>query len=322
MQKKDNYLVLLYYHYTPIENPEKYREEHHQLCLSLGLRGRIIVAHEGLNGTVSGMSDACKDYMNALHSDPRFKDIDFKVEQVDTCVFSKLNIRFKKEIVHSGLHHVKPYEKTSPHLNPKEFDKIREEENTILLDVRSKYEYEMGKFKGALTMDINHFREFKEKVNELRVHKDKKIVTYCTGGVKCEKASAYLLEQGFEHIYQLHGGIIKYGIEEGGKDFEGKCYVFDQRIAIDINKINPSILSKCYVCSSESDHMVNCANTLCNRHTVICKSCMIDMQGTCSQACQDAETKRPYNMEGHYPRKTYAYNPYKCSKRLNKHELP
>jgi len=321
MEKNSKYSILLYYCYTTIDNPEEFREQHHKLCLCLDLRGRIIIAKEGLNGTVSGLEENCEKYMQSVKNDPRFKTIDFKIEKYHDHAFQKLNIRLKDEIVHSSLVNIDPNEETGKHLSPREFKEIKDQEDVVILDVRSNYEHGLGKFKNALTLDMDNFREFPEKVEELETIKDKKVVTYCTGGIKCEKASAYLLKKGFKDVYQLHGGIIKYGIEEGGEDFEGKCYVFDNRIAADINKVNPSIKSQCYVCGTESDHMVNCANSICNKHAPICEDCMIKMEGCCSEDCMNSPEKRPYNMDGYYPKKMNGYNPYKCSKRKKKEEL-
>ncbi|HSZ25674.1 MAG TPA: hypothetical protein VK766_08160, partial [Cytophagaceae bacterium] len=143
----------------------------------------------------------------------------------------------------------------------------------------------------------------------------KKVLTYCTGGIKCEKASAFLLENGFENVYQLHGGIIKYGMEEGGEDFEGKCYVFDNRIVIDVNTVNPKVISTCYVCGTTCDRMVNCANPECNIHLPICESCGWKMEGACSDACKNHSDKRPYNGTGYYAKELNGYNPVKGLKR-------
>ncbi|HAH35096.1 MAG TPA: hypothetical protein DCL81_00630, partial [Algoriphagus sp.] len=145
-----------------------------------------------------------------------------------------------------SLRHLDPNVKTGKHLEPEEFKKLKDQEDVVILDVRSNYEHELGRFKNALTLDIDNFRDFPQKVKELEHLKNKKVLTYCTGGIKCEKASAFLLEQGFEDVYQLHGGIIKYGMEAGGEDFEGKCYVFDNRIAVDVNNVNPTIVSECH----------------------------------------------------------------------------
>src|SRR5690606_41656205 len=125
------------------------------------------------------------------------------------------------------------------------------------------------------------------------------------------RASAYLLDQGFKDVYQLHGGIIRYGLEAGGEDFEGKCYVFDNRVAVDVNKINPTVVSTCYVCGNKSDRMVNCANPTCNLHVPICGNCGWEMEGACSDECKGHPQKRPYNGTGYYQKNTNGYNPYK-----------
>lgn len=306
-----NYLILLYYCYTHIEDPEAFREQHHLYCLANDILGRVIIAHEGLNGTISGTEEACERYMQELKADQRFAHTDFKVEPHDGHAFQKLHVRVKPEIVHSGLTHIKPQEKTGVHLEPADFKRIKDSEDVVLLDVRSNYEHQLGKFKNALTLDMENFRDFPDKVKELESLKDKKIITYCTGGIKCEKASAFLLEQGFENVYQLHGGIIKYGLEAGGEDFEGKCYVFDNRIAVDVNQVNPVTVSVCYVCNTPCDRMINCANPVCNNHVAICEACGWQMDGACSVDCRTHPEKRPYDGTGYYQKKTNGYNPYK-----------
>lgn len=305
-----DYLILLYYCYTKIEDPEAFRYEHHLFCIENNLLGRIIIAKEGMNGTVSGLREDCERYMNHLKADPRFASIDFKVEEYDRHAFQKLHVRVKDEIVFSGLKDVDPNDKTGEYVEPSEFKDLKDDEDVIVLDVRSNYEHHMGKFKNAVTLDIENFRDFPDKVAELEKYKDKKVITYCTGGIKCEKASAYLLKKGFKNVYQLHGGIIKYGIEEGGKDFDGKCYVFDNRVATDVNKINPTVISECYVCGTHTDRMVNCANPECNKHVPICESCGKELEGACSEVCKNHPKKRPYNEAGYYTTQTNGYNPY------------
>jgi UPF0176 protein len=311
-----DYSILLYYCYSQIENPEQFREEHHRLCLDLNLRGRIIIAPEGLNGTVSGLKEDCEKYMATVKADPRFAKTDFKVDHSDKHAFAKLHVRHKLEIVHSSLRHIDPNKRTGIHLEPEEFRKMKNQDDVVVLDVRSDYEFSVGRFKNAVTLPIENFRDFPAKVDELKEkYKDKKILTYCTGGIKCEKASAFLLEQGFENVYQLHGGIIKYGFEAEGEDFEGKCYVFDNRLTVDVNKVNPTVISKCYVCATPSDRMVNCANPSCNIHVAICESCGHEMHGTCSEDCKTHPDVRPYNGTGYYQKESNGYNPYKGLKR-------
>jgi UPF0176 protein len=304
-----NYRVLLYYCYAPIEDAVAFREEHHRLCLSLDLRGRIIVANEGLNGTVSGTVENTETYMRTVKADPRFAALEFKIEEAPEHTFSKLHVRIKPEIVHVGLPHIKPYERTGVHLSPEEFRAMKDRDDVVVVDVRSDYEYNLGRFKNAVTLDIENFREFPERIDQLEQYKNKKILTYCTGGIKCEKASAFLLEQGFENVYQLHGGIIKYGLEAGGEDFEGKCYVFDGRIAVDVNNVNPTVIAHCIGCGQPDERMVNCANPHCNAHVVLCTSCAEKLDGACSETCQQHPDKRPYDGTGNYPKQSNHYSP-------------
>lgn len=312
-----NYSVILYYCYARIEDPETYREIHHLFCLENKLLGRIIIAEEGLNGTVSGLIEDCNAYMLFVKSDPRFAHTEFKIDFTDAHAFSKLHVRVKPEIVHSGLSHLDPSKKTGGYVEPAEFKEIlkHQPEDTVIVDMRSNYEHHIGKFKGAVTMDIENFRDMPDKLDELAKFKDKKIITYCTGGIKCEKASAFLLEQGFENVYQLHGGIIKYGLEAGGENFEGKCYVFDNRIVKEVNVVNPSVISRCYVTDVPCDRMVNCANPECNLHMPLSEEGAKIYNGCCSEACMNHPEVRQYDGTGYYQKESNGYNPYKGLKR-------
>lgn len=310
-----NYSILLYYCYTTIEDPDAFREEHHLYCIENNIRGRIIVAREGLNGTVSGLKEDCERYMRDLKADARFSHTEFKVEPYQQMAFQKLHVRVKPEIVNSSLRHIDPTVRTGKYIEPAEFKKIKNEDEVVILDVRSNYEHRVGKFKNAVTLDIENFRDFPAQVDTLKKYKDKKVITYCTGGIKCEKASAFLLEQGFKNVYQLHGGIIKYGLEEGGEDFEGKCYVFDNRVVADVNTVNPTVVSVCHVCGCACDRMVNCANPVCNAHVPICESCGREMEGACSPECKTHPEKRPYDGTGYYQKELNGYNPLKGWKR-------
>jgi len=297
------YQTLLYYCYSRIEDAEQFASNHLQFCKSLNLVGRIIVADEGLNGTVSGTVESCKIYMDTLHADPRFSKIDFKIDDVEEPSFIKMHCRYKAEIVHSGLRDpgiINPEKKTGIHLEPADFVKMKDDQDVVIVDVRSNYEHSIGRFKNAVTFDIENFRDFPAMINELAQYKDKKIVTYCTGGIKCEKASALLLHEGFENVYQLHGGIIKYGKEAGGEDFEGKCYVFDNRVAVDVNTVNPVVISTCRNCGAHTSKMINCANPECNEHFTQCDACGEKLDGACSEICQVHPRKREYDGTGYY----------------------
>ena len=306
-----DYLILLYYCYTEIYDPESFRTQHHLYCIEQNLLGRIIIAKEGINGTISGLKADCEKYMKDLIADSRFARTEFKIEEFDSHAFQKLNVRVKDEIVHSGLKDINPFKKTGKYIEPHEFKIIKDDNDVVIVDVRSNYEHNIGKFKNAISFDIDNFRDFPAKVAELKKYEDKKIITYCTGGIKCEKASAYLLEKGFKNVYQLHGGIIKYGIEEGGEDFDGKCYVFDSRVAAVVNKVNPTVVSTCHICSIDCDKMVNCANPVCNKHVPICENCAEEMEGACSEKCKEHPEKRQYDGRGYYPKELNGYNPYR-----------
>ncbi len=316
----EKYSVLLYYSYTRIDDPETLAEETHLFCLKNSLLGRIIVAEEGLNGTVSGLKTDCDNYISWVKSDSRFTEIDFKIESVENNTFQKLYVRVKNEIVNSDLP-VDPTIQTGIHLEPNTFKAMLADPEVVLVDMRSNYEHGVGKFKNAITFDMENLRELPNHIQEIENLRSKKIITYCTGGVKCEKASAYLISQGFENVYQLHGGIIKYGIEEGGEDFEGRCYVFDNRVTTKINSINPKVHSKCYVCSTPSERMVNCANPDCNEHVSICMGCSIKLNGACCEECKHHPKILPFNEKGFHEKKSNGYTPlvgYKSKKSTTK----
>ncbi len=298
------YQAVAFYKYVHIEEADVYAVRHLKYCKRLGITGRIIVADEGLNGQFSGTIEQCQKYIADLIADPRFAETDFKIDPCDAPAFKKMHVRYKPEIVHSGLrdpNEIDPSKETGKHLSAEAFKKLKKEDNVVVLDVRSNYEHSVGKFKGAMTLDIENFRDFPAKISELEDLKDKTIITYCTGGIKCEKASALLLKRGFKDVYQLDGGILKYGKEGGGEDFEGKCYVFDGRITVDVNSVNPVIITKCIHCGETSARYVNCANVLCNDQIILCEQCGWEWEGTCSSACKEAHaSKRAYDGTGYY----------------------
>ena len=281
--------VLLYYLYTKIENKEIYHNSHKNFCQNYHFKGRIIIANEGLNGTISGSKEDCDKYMEFVKSDFRFKDIDFKIDDCDEHLFEKLTIKIKPDLIKLGID-IDPTIKTGIHLSSKEFYDMMNNNDNIILDVRSNQEHYIGKFKNAITLDINHFYELPDKIKKHEIYlnkenQNKKIITYCTGGIKCETASSYLQTLGFKNVYQLKGGIIKYGLENKGENFDGKCYVFDGRITKDVNKINPKNITYCYICKNNCNIMINCMNSLCDKHITMCKTCNLNMNGCCSMEC-------------------------------------
>lgn len=297
------YQTLLFYKYTQLKAPEQFADEHRAFCQDLGLVGRVMIGDEGINGTVSGTKEQCQRYMNHLKQQHPFDDITFKIDEVDKLSFAKMHVRYRHEIVAFDLEEeedVDPHAESGEHVDPEEFRKLKDREDVLVLDVRNQLEAEVGKFKNAKTLDIDQFRDFREKIDELEPYKDKKILAYCTGGIRCEKATAYLKRKGFNEVYQLNGGIINYYKKTGGEDFEGQCYVFDRRITVNVNDVNPSIISKCEKCATKTTKLINCANPECNKHFIICESCADELEGCCSKECQQHPRKRYYDGSGFY----------------------
>jgi len=309
------YEVLLYYNFTPVPDPEAVRLEMEAFCQANGLLGRILIGKEGLNGTVSGLKKDTASYMAWIGGHPIFNDTEFKIDAVPGHTFLKLHVRVKEEIVHLGVSDLDPSSELENYVEPEEFREVlrSNREDVIILDARSNYEHRVGKFRGAVTLDIDNFRELPEKLEELDHLKDKKIYTYCTGGIKCEKVSRLMKEKGFDEVYQLHGGIIRYGHEVGGEDFEGSCYVFDQRVVVPVNTVNPTVVGQCRVCGAETETMINCANPDCNDHFLICGNCAERLEGCCSEGCLERPRRRTFDGRGYYLRgvnsKLYVDNP-------------
>jgi UPF0176 protein len=300
-----NYLVLAYYNYTRIDDAGTFAPLHLAYCKNLKLRGRIYVAQEGINGTISGTKEACEQYMLDLVADPRFAKTEFKIDEVAEHAFQRMHCRYKTEIVYSGLRDsnvIDPTKETGKHLKGEEFLALKDQDDVVILDVRSNYETRLGKFKNAITLDMENFREFPGKIAELEKYKGKKVITCCTGGIKCEKASALLLKEGFTDVYQLHNGIIGYAKETGGKDFDGMLYVFDGRVNVAVNEINPTVISPCKKCGGPAPRNLNCANVECNDQFNMCDACATDMEGACCDACKVHPRKREFNGTGYYTR--------------------
>ena len=297
------YQTLLFYKYVRLESAQVYAEEHLQFCKKIGIKGRVLIADEGINGTTGGTAEQCQMYMDYLRNNPHFADVEFKIDEEDELSFNKIHVRYRKEIVHFGIP-IDP-ELSGQRLLADEVLAMKDQPDVVMVDMRNEYEYGVGKFKNALTLDLENYRDLPHKVAQLEPYKDKKIIAYCTGGIRCEKATAFLIQQaGFDrqNVFHIDGGIIKYAKLTGGKDFDGKCYVFDKRVVIDVNNINPTIISTCRICQQESARMVNCANPECNEHFVLCETCGIAMQGCCSDTCLQHPRRRPYDGTGYYAR--------------------
>lgn len=292
--------ILLYYKFHKISDPQCFRDQHQEFCLKQSLKGRVYIAHEGINGTVAGDVSATENYKKYLRSQPGFEDIEFKEEACDVIPFAKLKIKVRPHILNMGFkpdEDVDPSEKTGKHLFPHEWRKVLEsDEEYILLDIRNNYESQIGHFQGAVCPDLNGFTEFPKWVAEIEKYKDQKVLMYCTGGIRCEKFSSLLLEKGFKDVNQLHGGILNYLKEEGGEHFDGRCFVFDDRLVTDM-KPGKEPISTCSICHKKEDRYVNCANMECNKLFIICDECAEKHSVCCSDICEKAEWRRPFRKD-------------------------
>ncbi|WP_077624124.1 rhodanese-related sulfurtransferase [Sediminibacillus massiliensis] len=290
MENKEKYQVLLYYNYVHIEDPEQFASEHLRFCKELGLKGRVLVANEGINGTVSGTVEQTNEYMETMHNDPRFADMVFKVDEADGHAFKKMHVRPRPELVTLRLEDdVNPKETTGQYLSPKEFYEAMQDEDTIVLDARNDYEYDLGHFRGAIRPDIETFRELPEWVQENKEKLEgKKVLTYCTGGIRCEKFSGWLKKEGFEDVGQLHGGIVTYGKdpEVQGELWDGQLYVFDERIAVPVNRKEHVVVGKDYFDGQPCERYVNCADPDCNRQMLCSEENEHKYMRGCSHECR------------------------------------
>ncbi|SFE82357.1 oxygen-dependent tRNA uridine(34) hydroxylase TrhO [Alteribacillus iranensis] len=291
-----NYRVLLYYYYTPLEDPETFAADHLDYCKDLGLKGRILVATEGINGTVSGTVEQTEQYMKDMKNDPRFSDIVFKIDEAEGHAFKKMHVRHRPELVTLRLEDdIDPNEITGEYLSPKEFRDALLREDTVVLDARNDYEYDLGHFRGAIRPDIKAFRELPEWVEENKEKLEgKKILTYCTGGIRCEKFSGWLKKEGFEDVAQLHGGIVTYGKDEEVKGdlWDGKCYVFDERISVPINQIEHNVVGRDYFDGTPCERYINCAEPDCNKQIICSEENEHKYLGGCTHECRVSPRNR------------------------------
>lgn len=268
-----DYRVLLYYKYVTIDDPETFAAEHLKFCKEHHLKGRILVSTEGINGTLSGTKEDTDKYIEHMHADNRFADLTFKIDEAESHAFKKMHVRPRREIVALDLEEdINPREITGKYYSPKEFKAALEDENTVILDARNDYEYDLGHFRGAIRPDITRFRDLPEWVRNNKEQLDgKNIVTYCTGGIRCEKFSGWLVKEGFENVGQLHGGIATYGKdpETKGEYWDGKMYVFDERISVDVNQIDKTVIGKEHFDGTPCERYINCANPECNKQKVL-----------------------------------------------------
>lgn len=274
----DTHRVLLFYRYVHIAEPEKLCAEQRALCVDLGLTGRIIIAHEGINATVEGTSSAAKEYVRRLDLNPLLRGIPMKESVGTGAAFPKLSVKVRPELVsgHLGVCDVDPNVVTGVHLAPEELHQwFAKGKEFYIVDMRNMYEHSVGKFDGSICPPLENFRDLPKIIKTIKHLKDKTVLTVCTGGVRCEKASGYLISQGFTDVYQLDGGIVSYMEKYPNEHFLGKLYVFDRRVLMGFYTDDPAhqTIGVCLACGAKTEHFVNCSRDWCGKHFLFCDAC-------------------------------------------------
>ena len=293
--------ILLYYKYTYIEDPKTFQKEQMELCKKLNLKGRVIVAHEGINGTLEGKKKDVEKYCDELKEDFRFADTHFKLSDGSGITFPRLSIKVRDEIVsaHLGEDDIDPQKVTGKYLMAEELHQwIKEGREFYIVDMRNDYEQEVGIFENSILPGLTNFRDLPQAVLKLAHLKDKIIVTVCTGGVRCEKASGFLVKHGFKNVYQLYGGIVTYMEKYPNEDFNGALYVFDTRVVMAFGKSEieggeRKVIGKCAVCSVPCENYINCSDIFCHRHFICCEKCAA-LTEKCPMGCRDYSGEPKY----------------------------
>lgn len=275
--------ILLYYTFTPIADPTAVMLWQRDLCESLGLKGRIIISEHGINGTVGGEMAACKKYVRKTREYPGFKGMEFKWSEGGAEDFPKLSVKVRDEIVSFGAPGELKVDENGvvgggQHLKPEEVHELVEKrgEDVVFFDGRNAMEAQIGKFRDAVVPDVDTTHDFIAELESGKYDwmKDKPVVSYCTGGIRCEVLSSLMKNRGFSEVYQLDGGIVRYGEKYGNQGlWEGSLYVFDKRMHVEFGE-DAAELGHCVLCGNPSNTFVNCVNEdTCRRQVLLCDDC-------------------------------------------------
>lgn len=305
-----SHLIIAYYHLTPIEDPHAEVKKHKNFFLTRDIKARIYISEEGINCQMSAERSAGESYIAWMKERPEFSAILYKIDPYHEHVFPKQTVKYRQQLV--AFDAKVDFARAGEHLSPQAWQKMLETESCVVLDVRNDYEWKIGHFEGAECPPCTQSRDFIAYAKQLKEKIDPKetpVMMYCTGGIRCETFSALLKEDGFEKVYQLHGGVINYGQQQGSKHWQGKLFVFDDRMAVPLAEKDCTIIGKCHHCHAPNDAYYNCANMECNHLFLCCPSCLKEFAGCCKEDCKDAPRVRPYHEQSaHKPfRKWYHY---------------
>lgn len=315
-----DYLVIAFYVFTKIDEPRYEVKNWKRFLKEKNALGRIYINEEGINAQMSISKEEAAAFYEWFLGDERYKETEIKVHNSSEHAFPKLTIKYREQLV--AMDRAFDLEKGGEHLSSDDWAKMIEErdENTLILDVRNDYEWEVGHFEGTEKPEFETFREFPEYAEELgktRDVKKTKVMMYCTGGIRCELYSCLLKDQGFDEVYQLDGGVIKYGLEKGNKHWKGNLFVFDDRLVVPIcDKEKSEVISHCFLCNAKVDTYYNCANMDCNQLFISCKPCVEKMKGCCKSSCIEAPRVRPFQASDHP--KPFRKLPFEEKVKLNK----
>lgn len=280
--------VLLFYKYVTIEDPEAFAAEVRALATKHELFGRALIAEEGINATLEGSPENTEAFAAELLKDQRLADIQIKRSEGDGTAFAKLVVKVREQIVGTRFpkDKVDPRVQTAPRISAEQLKEWFENgEDFTIVDMRNDYEFKSGHFKGSVNPGLENSRDLPEALPKLEPLKKKKVLTVCTGGIRCESMSAYLMSEGFEDVYQLENGMHGYMEKYPGEDFLGTLYTFDRRKVMDFGG-DREVIGTCHRCEAKTETYANCGNDLCHLHFLICEDCTTEKGTFCSAACE------------------------------------
>lgn len=294
------YQVLLFYKYVTIADPEDLQGLYRGLCEKYELKGRTIIAKEGINSTLEGTMEHTENFLQEFLRDERFSDMQIKRSMGNGASFPRLMVKVRPEIVGTRFSsEINPLLKTAPYIKAEELHALYEKkEDFVIVDMRNSYEYASGHFEHSVDPGIDASRDLPKVIEKLRAQDGKKIITVCTGGVRCEKMSAYLLKEGFKDVHQLDGGMHTYMEKYPEGHFKGTLFTFDDRLVMNFGG-KREIVGRCKRCEVPNEQYQNCANAECNMLFLICSSCMSsEGPGFCGERCEKLNTRVVQRVRG------------------------
>lgn len=307
-EKKPTISILAFYLITPIEEPKREVKRFKKFLETLDIKARIYISEEGINAQMSVATSDYEAFKQWFLAHPDYANTPIKVHTYHEHVFPRLTVKYRKQIV--AFDQQVNFEERAEHVKATRWKEMLDEQdpNTIVLDVRNDYEWEVGHFTGAINSNCKTFREFTEFASQLKekVDPDKtRVMMSCTGGIRCELFSPYLKQQGFHEVYQLDGGMIQYGLDVGSEHWEGGLFVFDDRLVVPIKEGGTiESIGQCHKCGVKTSLFYNCANMDCNKLFLSCLDCAKASQGCCSSNCEHKGRLRPF--DGHAKPKPFS----------------